>query len=81
MKCMFSPQSLGKNLTPTLLKTRRRFETMSAVSNTESEGECSPLWECEEIRAPPHAVIQGGPQQTLSTILWAVHFRENTVQL
>ncbi|XP_070784462.1 serine/threonine-protein kinase greatwall [Enoplosus armatus] len=45
---MFSPHNLAKNLTPTLLKTRRRFETMSAGSTTDTEGGISPLWECEE---------------------------------
>ena len=54
---MFSPRSLAQNLTPTLLKTRRRSETMSAVSYTESEGESSPLWECEEVRAPPQTTV------------------------
>ncbi|XP_070842105.1 serine/threonine-protein kinase greatwall [Chaetodon trifascialis] len=45
----FSPHNLAKNLTPTLLKTRRRFETMSAGSTTtDTEGGVSPLWECEE---------------------------------
>ncbi|XP_059900822.1 serine/threonine-protein kinase greatwall isoform X1 [Gadus macrocephalus] len=69
MKCMFSPQSLGKNLTPTLLKTRRRFETMSAVSNTESEGECSPLWECEEKENQPvsNMAVGEGPSDTQPT--------------
>ncbi|KAI3355402.1 hypothetical protein L3Q82_018247, partial [Scortum barcoo] len=45
---LFSPHNLAKNLTPTLLKTRRRFETMSAGSTTDTEGGISPLWECEE---------------------------------
>ncbi|XP_076617300.1 serine/threonine-protein kinase greatwall [Chaetodon auriga] len=45
----FNPNNLAKNLTPTLLKTRRRFETMSAGSTTtDTEGGISPLWECEE---------------------------------
>ncbi|XP_037311833.2 serine/threonine-protein kinase greatwall [Pungitius pungitius] len=44
---MFSPHCLAKNLTPSLLKTRKRFETMSAGS-TDTEGGISPLWECEE---------------------------------
>ncbi|XP_029934966.1 serine/threonine-protein kinase greatwall [Myripristis murdjan] len=47
-KSIFSPHTLAKNLTPTLLKTRRRFETLSAGSTTDSEGGVSPLWECEE---------------------------------
>uniref|UniRef100_A0A3Q1I186 Serine/threonine-protein kinase greatwall n=1 Tax=Acanthochromis polyacanthus TaxID=80966 RepID=A0A3Q1I186_9TELE len=45
---VFSPHNLAKNLTPTLLKTRRRFETMSAGSTTDTEAGVSPLWECEE---------------------------------
>ncbi|XP_035507709.1 serine/threonine-protein kinase greatwall isoform X1 [Morone saxatilis] len=44
----FSPHNLAKNLTPTLLKTRKRFETMSAGSTTDTEGGISPLWECDE---------------------------------
>ncbi|KAK5849932.1 hypothetical protein PBY51_014229 [Eleginops maclovinus] len=43
-----SPHKLAKNLTPSLLKTRRRFETMSAGSTTDTEGAISPLWECDE---------------------------------
>uniref|UniRef100_A0A8C4HST1 Serine/threonine-protein kinase greatwall n=1 Tax=Dicentrarchus labrax TaxID=13489 RepID=A0A8C4HST1_DICLA len=45
----FSPHNLAKNLTPTLLKTRKRFETMSAGSTTDTEGGISPLWECDEV--------------------------------
>ncbi|XP_030253397.1 serine/threonine-protein kinase greatwall isoform X2 [Sparus aurata] len=46
---VFSPHKLAKNLTPRLLKTRKRFETMSAGSaTTDTEGGISPLWECEE---------------------------------
>ncbi|XP_042366326.1 serine/threonine-protein kinase greatwall [Plectropomus leopardus] len=45
---VLSPHNLAKNLTPSLLKTRRRFETMSAGSTTDLEGDISPLWECEE---------------------------------
>ncbi|KAM9332042.1 serine/threonine-protein kinase greatwall isoform 1-T1 [Pholidichthys leucotaenia] len=45
---IFSPHILAKNLTPSLLKTRKRFETMSAGSTTETEGGISPMWECEE---------------------------------
>ncbi|XP_071340820.1 serine/threonine-protein kinase greatwall [Trachinotus anak] len=45
---VFSPHNLAKNLTPTLLKTRKRFETVSAGSTTDTEGGISPLWECEE---------------------------------
>nr|XP_043906981.1 serine/threonine-protein kinase greatwall isoform X1 [Solea senegalensis] len=45
---VFSPHKLTKNLTPSLLKTRSRFETMSAGSTTDTEGGISPLWECEE---------------------------------
>lgn len=46
---VFSPHNLAKNLTPSLLKTRKRFETMSAGSTTDTEGGISPLWECEEV--------------------------------
>ncbi|XP_045885032.1 serine/threonine-protein kinase greatwall isoform X2 [Micropterus dolomieu] len=45
---VFSHHNVAKNLTPTLLKTRKRFETMSAGSTTDTEGGVSPLWECEE---------------------------------
>ncbi|XP_072234781.1 serine/threonine-protein kinase greatwall isoform X2 [Leuresthes tenuis] len=45
---VFSPHNLTKKLTPTLLKTRKRFETTSAGSTTDTEGGISPLWECEE---------------------------------
>ncbi|XP_005932157.1 serine/threonine-protein kinase greatwall isoform X1 [Haplochromis burtoni] len=45
---MFSPHNLTKNLTPTLMKTRSRFQTMSAGSTTDTDGGTSPLWECEE---------------------------------
>ncbi|XP_041824923.1 serine/threonine-protein kinase greatwall isoform X2 [Melanotaenia boesemani] len=45
---VFSPHKLAKHLTPTLLRTRERFETMSAGSTTDTEGVISPLWECEE---------------------------------
>nr|XP_046227078.1 serine/threonine-protein kinase greatwall isoform X2 [Scatophagus argus] len=48
-KTVFNPHNMTKNLTPTLLKTRKRFETMSADSTTtDNEGGVSPLWECEE---------------------------------
>lgn len=50
----FSPHNLAKNLTPTLLNTRKRFETMSAGSTTtDTEGGISPLWECEEVSEFP----------------------------
>uniref|UniRef100_A0A1A7X2W3 Serine/threonine-protein kinase greatwall n=1 Tax=Iconisemion striatum TaxID=60296 RepID=A0A1A7X2W3_9TELE len=45
---MFTHHNLAKNLTPTLLKTRKRFETMSADSASDTEGGVSPMWECEE---------------------------------
>lgn len=39
-----------KNLTPSLLKTRQRFETVSAGSITTDAEDCvSPLWEFEEV--------------------------------
>lgn len=46
---VFNPHNLAKNLTPTLLKTRERFETMSAGSTTDTEGAISPMWECDEV--------------------------------
>ncbi|CAB1349638.1 unnamed protein product, partial [Coregonus sp. 'balchen'] len=54
--CVFSPYALAKSLTPRLLKSRRRFDTMSAggsqpclfPSTTDSEGGVSPLWELEQ---------------------------------
>lgn len=47
---MLSSHNLAKNLTPTLLKTRKRFETLSAGSTTtDTEGGISPLWEREEV--------------------------------
>ncbi|XP_061569700.1 serine/threonine-protein kinase greatwall isoform X2 [Cololabis saira] len=45
---VFSPAILAKNLTPKLLKTRRRFETMSADSMNDTDDGISPLWEFEE---------------------------------
>ncbi|KAM6900356.1 serine/threonine-protein kinase greatwall [Xenentodon cancila] len=45
---VFSPHNLAKNLTPKLLNTRKRFETMSADSTTDTEGGISPLWDFEE---------------------------------
>ncbi|XP_010765895.1 serine/threonine-protein kinase greatwall isoform X1 [Notothenia coriiceps] len=45
---VFNPHNLAKYLTPTLLKTRKRFETMSAGSTTDTEGAISPMWECDE---------------------------------
>lgn len=47
-KSVFNPHNIAKNLTPSLLKTRRRFETMSAGSTTDTDGGVSPMWECEE---------------------------------
>lgn len=45
---MFSPHNLAKNLTPSLLKAKMRFETLSAGSTTtDTEGGISPLWESE----------------------------------
>uniref|UniRef100_A0A4W5M3A3 Serine/threonine-protein kinase greatwall n=1 Tax=Hucho hucho TaxID=62062 RepID=A0A4W5M3A3_9TELE len=54
---VFSPNALAKSLTPRLLKSRRRFDTMSAGSSqsclfpstTDSEGGVSPLWEKENF--------------------------------
>ncbi|XP_017261857.1 serine/threonine-protein kinase greatwall [Kryptolebias marmoratus] len=45
---VFSPHNLARNLTPTLLKNRKRFETISGGSTTDTECGVSPLWECEE---------------------------------
>ncbi|XP_015260278.1 PREDICTED: serine/threonine-protein kinase greatwall isoform X1 [Cyprinodon variegatus] len=45
---VFNPHKLEKNLTPRLLRTRKRFETMSAGSTTDTECGISPMWECEE---------------------------------
>lgn len=45
---VFHPHNIAKNLTPSLLKTRKRFETESAGSTTDTEGGASPMWECEE---------------------------------
>lgn len=44
---VFSPHKVAKNLTPNLLRSRKRFETMSAGSTTNTEGDVSPMWECE----------------------------------
>lgn len=46
---VFSPHKLAKNLTPTLFRTRKRFETISAGSTTDTEGGISPMWESEEV--------------------------------
>uniref|UniRef100_A0A8C9V6R6 Serine/threonine-protein kinase greatwall n=1 Tax=Scleropages formosus TaxID=113540 RepID=A0A8C9V6R6_SCLFO len=53
---LFSPGALAKSLTPRLLKSRRRFETSSASSqsclfpsNTDSENCVSPLWEDKQV--------------------------------
>ncbi|XP_068566251.1 serine/threonine-protein kinase greatwall isoform X2 [Cebidichthys violaceus] len=62
---MFSPHNLAKNLTPSLLKTRKRFETMSAGSTTDTEGGISPLWECEE-KENEHANEQKGRRHSES---------------
>ncbi|KAF0028434.1 hypothetical protein F2P81_019521 [Scophthalmus maximus] len=59
--CVFSPHNLTRNLTPTLLKTRKRFETMSAGDTTDTEGAISPLWECEE-KENEHAKEHKGRQ-------------------
>uniref|UniRef100_A0A8C8FMW3 Serine/threonine-protein kinase greatwall n=1 Tax=Oncorhynchus tshawytscha TaxID=74940 RepID=A0A8C8FMW3_ONCTS len=56
---VFSPNALTKSLTPRLLKSRRRFDTMSAGSSQsclfpstmDSEGGVSPLWEVEQVRS------------------------------
>ncbi|XP_061661181.1 serine/threonine-protein kinase greatwall isoform X2 [Syngnathoides biaculeatus] len=45
---VFSAHNLAVDLTPTLMKTRKRLETTSAGSTTDTEGGVSPLWECEE---------------------------------
>uniref|UniRef100_UPI0037E8CFB8 serine/threonine-protein kinase greatwall isoform X2 n=1 Tax=Semicossyphus pulcher TaxID=241346 RepID=UPI0037E8CFB8 len=67
---VFSPHSLAKNLTPTLMKTRKRFETMSAGSTTDTEGGISPLWECEEKenehKGRGHSESKGSEQESVS---------------
>ncbi|XP_055037497.2 serine/threonine-protein kinase greatwall [Misgurnus anguillicaudatus] len=49
---VFSPGLLAKSLTPRLMKSRRRFDTMSVgsllPSNTDSEDCVSPMWEDEQ---------------------------------
>ncbi|XP_061777589.1 serine/threonine-protein kinase greatwall isoform X2 [Nerophis ophidion] len=45
---VFSPHHLAKNLTPSLMKTRKRFETTSAGSTSDADAGVSPLWEYEE---------------------------------
>ncbi|KAM9827023.1 serine/threonine-protein kinase greatwall [Neosynchiropus ocellatus] len=57
--CVFSPRSFAKNLTPSLLKTRQRFETVSAGSTTDTEGGASPPWESEE-KENEHPTDQDG---------------------
>ncbi|XP_031153583.1 serine/threonine-protein kinase greatwall isoform X2 [Sander lucioperca] len=47
---VFSPHNLSKNLTTKLLKIRKRCETMSVCSTTDTEGGISPLWECEDMQ-------------------------------
>lgn len=55
---VFSPHNLAKNLTPSLLKGRMRFETLSAGSTTtDTEGGISPLWESEEVSNPKSVLI------------------------
>lgn len=53
---MFSPGMLGKSLTPRLMKSRRRFGTLSVgsasyllPSTTDSEDCVSPMWEDEQV--------------------------------
>ncbi|XP_026216936.1 serine/threonine-protein kinase greatwall isoform X2 [Anabas testudineus] len=60
---VFSPHNLAKNLTPSLLKTRKRFETMSAGSTTDTEGGISPLWECEEKENEQKGRVHSQPNQ------------------
>ncbi|XP_029611609.1 serine/threonine-protein kinase greatwall isoform X1 [Salmo trutta] len=72
--CVFSPYALAKSLTPRLLKSRRRFDTMSAggsqscifPSTTDSEGGVSPLWELEqkEIENVPYLYGRNASGQT-----------------
>lgn len=51
---VFNPHNVSKNLTASLLKTRRRFETMSAGSTTDTDGGVSPMWEGEEKENMQH---------------------------
>ncbi|XP_029313532.1 serine/threonine-protein kinase greatwall [Cottoperca gobio] len=67
---VLSPHNMAKNLTPTLLKARKRFETMSADSTTDTEGAISPMWECDEKENKPTNEQKGqlhpeskGPEQ------------------
>ncbi|XP_020350163.1 serine/threonine-protein kinase greatwall isoform X1 [Oncorhynchus kisutch] len=72
--CVFSPYALAKSLTPRLLKSRRRFDTMSTggsqscifPSTTDSEGGVSPLWELEqkEIENVPYLYGRNASGQT-----------------
>ncbi|XP_070961209.1 serine/threonine-protein kinase greatwall-like isoform X1 [Oncorhynchus clarkii lewisi] len=72
--CVFSPYALAKSLTPRLLKSRRRFDTMSTggsqscnfPSTTDSEGGVSPLWELEqkEIENVPYLYDRNASGQT-----------------
>ncbi|XP_072307199.1 serine/threonine-protein kinase greatwall isoform X2 [Eucyclogobius newberryi] len=57
-KSVFRPHGIAQNLTPSLLKTRKRFETMSAASTTDTEGEVSPMWECEEKENMHHSDLK-----------------------
>ncbi|XP_029547784.1 serine/threonine-protein kinase greatwall isoform X3 [Salmo trutta] len=76
---VFSPNALTKSLTPRLLKSRRRFHTMSAGSSqsclfpstTDSEGGVSPLWEVEQKERENFLHLYGrntsGPMKGKST--------------
>ncbi|XP_057680715.1 serine/threonine-protein kinase greatwall isoform X2 [Corythoichthys intestinalis] len=57
--CVFAPHYRAVNLTPTLMKTRKRFETLSAASSADTEGGVSPLWECEEKENKEKAGVCG----------------------
>ncbi|XP_029979053.1 serine/threonine-protein kinase greatwall isoform X2 [Sphaeramia orbicularis] len=88
---VFNPHNLAKNLTPSLLKTRRRFETMSAGSTTDTDGGISPLWECEEKEnehrneqrrrhSASKVPNQDGAQTKLDTAGTRINLPKNTVE-
>uniref|UniRef100_A0A674ANQ6 Serine/threonine-protein kinase greatwall n=1 Tax=Salmo trutta TaxID=8032 RepID=A0A674ANQ6_SALTR len=76
---VFSPNALTKSLTPRLLKSRRRFHTMSAGSSqsclfpstTDSEGGVSPLWEVEQVRSQQEIQLLSF-QSYLPLYLWVI---------
>ncbi|CAL1597273.1 unnamed protein product [Knipowitschia caucasica] len=57
-KSVFHPRNIATNLTPSLLKTRNRIETMSG-GTTDTEGGISPMWESEEKENMQKSVVEG----------------------